>query len=118
MTKDITKYINSCPKCKTSKSTLKIKEPMILTPTPIRALDTMLIYTVGPLSKSVNGNEYIVTFICDLTKYFISVPTTDKSARSVANAIMENCILIYGPMKKVLTDMGTEYMNQLYKGLC
>ena len=77
-----------------------------------------MIDTIGPLPRSENGNEYAVTIICDLTKYLVTVPIPNKSAKSVAKAIFENFILKYGPMKTIITDMGTEYKNQIIDDLC
>lgn len=74
--------------------------------------------TVGPLLKSNNGNQYILTIIFDLSKYLITVPLSDKSAKSVACAIFENFILIHGPMKSMRSDLGTEYNNELIRELC
>lgn len=51
--------------------------------------------------------------MCDLPKYLIAIPIENKTARMVAKAIFEGFVLVYGPMAKILTDMGTEYMNQI-----
>ena len=115
MSKDVTKYIKSCLPCKINKPINKSIENMVITPTPQKAFDIVLIDTVGPLTKSVNGNEYAVTIICDLTKYLVSIPIPNKYSKEVARAIFENFILIYGPMKQILTDMGSEYVNQVLK---
>jgi len=74
--------------------------------------------TIGPLSKSENGNEYAVTLICDLTKYLVAISVANKSANTVAKAIFESFILIYGPTKTFITDMGTEYKNSIINDLC
>lgn len=44
-------------KCQRAKVTTHTKAPMIVTQTPITAFDTVLIDTVGPLPRSVLGNE-------------------------------------------------------------
>lgn len=118
MSHDIATYIKNCPECQKNKTFPKNTENLTLTPTPQSAFDIVLIDTVGPFIKSNNGYEYAVTIICDLTKYLVTVPTTDKTANSVARAIFENFILVYGPMKRIVTDKGTEYENQLLKELC
>lgn len=56
--------------------------------------------------------------ICDLTKYLVTAPMADKSAKQVAKAIFEHFILIYGPLKEILTDRGTEYKNELMSEIC
>jgi len=45
--------------------------------------------TIGPLPKTEKGNEYAVTLICDLTKYLVTIPIQNKSAKTVAKAILE-----------------------------
>lgn len=115
MSKDVSNYVKSCHSCKINKPINKSVENMIITPTPQKAFDIVLIDTIGPMIRSDNGNEYALTLICDLTKYLVSIPIPNKSAKVVAKAIFENFILLYGPMKTVLTDMGSEYMNQVFK---
>jgi len=109
MTKHITKYVKACENCQISKITKHNKPPAIITPTPISAFEIVLVDTVGPLPKTENGNEYAVTIICDLSKYLITVPIPNKNAKTVAKAIIDSCILVYGPMKKFISDLGTEY---------
>lgn len=118
MKKEISQYVKNCKDCQLSKIGIKTKEPFIITPTPIKAFDIVVIDTIGPLPRSEYNNEYAVTIICDLTKYLVAIPIENKSAKTVAKAIMEEFILIYGPMSKILTDMGTEYMNQVLQELC
>jgi len=117
MTRDITYYIRKCPKCQKSKVTRKIKTPLTITDTPIHAFDRVIVDTIGPLSKSENGNEYAVTLICDLTKYLVAIPIPNKNANTVAKATFENFILKYGPVKTFITDMGTEYKNSIINDL-
>lgn len=48
----------------------------------------------------------------------MTVPIPDKRATTIAKAIFENFILIYGPMKQLTTDHGTEYLNSTISELC
>lgn len=118
MTRDITKFVKTCKTCQMNKPANKIKESFVITPTPAKAFDIVIIDTIGPLPRSESENEYAVTIMCDLTKYLVAIPVPNKSAKFIAKAIMENFILTYGPMTKILTDMGTEYMNQILTELC
>ena len=118
MKKDIAKYVKTCEKCQKAKILKHTKTELKITDTPINAFDTIVVDTIGPLPKSVNGNEYAVTLICDLTKYLIAIPVQNKSAKTVAKAIFESFVLHYGPMKILLSDMGTEYKNALLNDLC
>lgn len=118
MSRDIRKYVKECKQCKLAKPIPKNKEPMKITNTPQKPFDVVQVDTVGPLPKTVNGYVYIVTIICELTKYLVNIPVCNKSAKEVAKAIFEQFILKYGPMKTILTDEGTEYKNEIVAELC
>lgn len=118
MRTDIAKYVNACHKCRTNKPKNANKEALFLTPTPQQPFEKLVIDTVGPLPKSINGNLYVLTTICDLTKFIVCIPIPNKEARTIADALLKNIILVYGPMKTILTDKGTEYLNSTLKELC
>lgn len=112
MTKDVAKFVADCNNCQINKPKPYNKEPLVLTPTPQKPFDIIILDTIGSLTKSNNGNQYAVTIMCDLTKYLVTCPIPNKEAKTVTRAIFENFILIYGPMAQVRTDLGSEYMNQ------
>lgn len=118
MTRDIARFVRNCEICQLTKVKPKTREPMVLTPTPQKPFDTVVIDTIGPLTQSCQGNRYAVTMICDLTKYLVVAPVPTKEASVVAKAILTEFILKYGLMKKILTDLGTEYVNQVLTQLC
>lgn len=117
MTKDIATFVRNCLKCQQNKSREKNKEELTITPTPQKAFDIVSVDTIGPLIRSNNGNEYAVTLMCDLTKYLVTIAVPDKQATTIARAIYENFILIYGPMTQLLTDRGSEYVNSILNEL-
>jgi hypothetical protein len=46
------------------------------------------------------------------------VPIPNKEAKTIANAITNNIILIFGPVKQILSDRGTEFVNSTIQDLC
>lgn len=117
MSKDVNKFVKSCEKCQINKAKVKNKEQMVITPTPQKAFDITCIDTIGPFLKSDRGNVYAVTLQCELTKYVVIIPIPNKEAKTIAKAIFNNFILVYGPMKEIRTDMGTEYKNEVIENL-
>lgn len=109
MKQTISEYVKSCSSCLSNKHFIPVKTRSIITTTPIQPFDVVSIDTVGPFPLSVNGNRYALTMQCDFTKYVIIAPITDKSASTVARAVVEKCILANGPMKNIKTDQGTEF---------
>src|SRR6266496_149217 len=71
----------------------------------------------GPFPKSASGHTHILTAICVFSKYMILVPLRDKTAISVAKAIMENVFLRFGAGEP-LTDNGCEFRNDLLNEIC
>ena len=61
---------------------------------------------------------YICTCVCAFTKYAVAVPLPDKTAITVAHAVIENVILRLGCPDAILTDLGREWENSLFKELC
>jgi hypothetical protein len=117
MKTDIAKYIKNCNKCRRNKPKAKIKEELVITPTPIKVFDIIQIDTVGQFETSTAGNKYAVTIVCELSKYVVAIPVKDKSAKSIADAMFKYFILIYGLPKLIKSDMGTEYVNSLFSNL-
>lgn len=117
MSRDVANYIRKCNKCQINKIKSKHVEPLTITPTPQKAFDIVCIDTIGPFQKSNQGNLYAVTIQCELTKYVVIIPVPNKEAITIAKAIFENFVLIYGTMQEVRTDMGTEYKNQVFQNL-
>lgn len=118
MRQDVAKLVRSCKQCTINKPRPGTREPMAITPTPQKAFDCVIMDTIGPMQKTVYGNSYAITLICDLTKYLITVPIPNKEAKTIAKAVFENFILIYGTPKTIRTDLGTEYKNEIMKELC
>lgn len=118
MTKDIAKFIEKCENCRLNKHKIYTKEPMVITDTPSKPFDLVIIDTIGPFMTSNRGNVYAVTMICDLTKYLVCASVASKRAEDVAKAIFEKFILIHGPMRSIRTDRGTEYTNDTITELC
>lgn len=68
MHRDVAKIVRECSKCALNKPKNGIGVPMMITDTPQKPFDTIIIDTIGKLPKSPNGNEYAATLLCDLTK--------------------------------------------------
>lgn len=118
MTRDIAKFVKNCPKCNLNKVKPSNVEKLVLTPTPTKAFDIVVLDTIGPLPQSNYGNKYALTLMCDLSKYLITIAIPDKSAQTVARAIFENFILVYGKMGTIKSDLGTEFKNEIVRELC
>ena len=63
---------------------------------------------------SSKGNRFALTAVCMLTGFTFCIPIKSKKAEDVINAYLNHICCIFGPSKKILTDNGTEFKNQLW----
>lgn len=61
---------------------------LTVTNTPDKVLDNVLEDIIGDLPISQNDNEYTITLICDMIKYLVAIPISDKSGNTAAKAII------------------------------
>ena len=63
----------------------------------------------GPHVRSKNGFVYLLTAVDYFTKYLICVLIRDKTALSVAKALVKHVYLLYGCLILQISDMGGEF---------
>lgn len=97
---------------------IKIKEELSLTHGAQKPFAVVIIDTIGSLQSTEENNRYALTIIYDLSKFLISVPLKTKTADDEAKAILNKCILIYGSMKEIRTDMRKDIKNSVMFELC
>lgn len=113
MKKTVNRFIENCRYCRINKVYKHTKEPNIVTTTPAKPFDVISIDTVGPLPRTNSSNRYCITIQCDLTKYVVIIPVSNKEASTIAKALVEHFILIYGNFLELKSDQGTEYKNEV-----
>lgn len=67
----------------------------------------------GPHVRSKNGHTYLLTGICSFSKYLVAVPLRDKTALSVARALVKHVYLVYGAAEIQVHDQGREFCNEI-----
>src|SRR6266498_1614494 len=115
MKDDIKNYIQTCDQCqKRGKTTdenelhsIKIKEPFYQWGIDI----------VGPLIETSRGNKYIVVAINYFIKYPKARTLSNANAKSVANFIYEDIICRHGYSRRIISDRGTHFNNQVIEKL-
>jgi hypothetical protein len=68
--------------------------------------------TIGPLPIDESGYQYIIVLICCFSRYTVLFPAVDAKAVSAARALLW-WMAYFGTMNQILSDMGTQYVNQI-----
>ena len=84
---------------------------MVITDTPGSALENI----VGPLPKTKDQNEYILTLQDQMAKFAMAITLPNATAATIADAFIKRWICIFGAPKCVLTDEGRNFLANLLK---
>ena len=63
---------------------------------------------------SSERNKYTLTTICMLTGWVWCIPIKDKMATVVVQAYLKGVHHVFGSLRKILSDNGTEFKNELF----
>ena len=63
---------------------------------------------------SSKGNRYALTAVCMLTSFTFCIPINNKSAEEVMTAWRNHISFPFDVCRKLLTDNGTEFKNDLF----
>ena len=108
---DAIELIKACIQCQRHNITQKGYNPL----RPVLATlpgDSWGIDLASPFTTSTRGNEYLLVMIDIASKFHFLRAIPDKSAATVAIEIL-NVICTFGPMRKLQSDHGTEFVNSL-----
>lgn len=111
---DVQNFVNQCLQCQLKKLVrVKTKQPMHITDTPEGAFAKISMDIVGPLPVSNLGNKYCLTMQCHLTKFSLAFPLADATAITIADTLIRRFITLFGSLKYILTDQGTNFLSGL-----
>jgi hypothetical protein len=85
MRREIEEYVKQCKRCQVNKTwNPKLPATMEITSTANLPFDKCYLDILGPLPPSATGNEYILTFQDDLSKYVVAAPISQQAAETVS----------------------------------
>lgn len=115
---DVKKFIQQCIICKQTKITRHTKMPIQIASAASKPFETIFIDTVGPINPpSEDGNSYIFTCECDLSKFGIAIAIPDISAMTVAQTLLREVLLKYKIPEKIIMDNGSCFTSELFTSI-
>lgn len=119
MRKEIEDYIRSCPSCQMNKiNRPETKARRQITDTPSTVFEKVSLDIVGPLPETETGEKYILTCQDHLSKYLIAIPIRNQETETIARALINHVISIFGIPSIILTDQGSNFMSHVFRKLC
>ena len=114
MKTDINIYVKQCKLCQ-RQNMVPVKYSQGHFSAPIAPMEFISMDLIGDFVPSSKGNKYALTVICMLTGYTFCIPIPSKKASDVVTAYVDNVYAKFGGSKKILSDNGTEFKNQLFE---
>ena len=105
--KDVTNFCRTCPICQVVGKPNQVIQPAPLRPIPAvgEAFEHVLVDCVGPLPKTKNGNQYLLTMMC------LAIPLRKIT---VVKALIK-FFSTFGLPKIVQTDQGTNFLSGIFE---
>ena len=115
-------FIHDCIDCQTNKH-FPIKPQNISPPLPYIENATHFNYrismdTKGPISPSSQNNSYIFVIIDAFSLFVVTNPAPNITSKYAIQTLLHHWITKFGPPQYLVTDRGTEYINQDMAHLC
>ena len=102
-------FLTSLKRCDPSSNTASAA-----TYTPMERVN---IDTVGPLPADKHGNKYITVIIECFSRWIRLVPCTDATTETAARNVLMPWLCDFGCPEVILSDNGTQFVNNLWKSL-
>ena len=119
MRKDVNEYIRSCEKC-AKFNIRRMKSPGHLHPIeyPQGPLELVSMDFWGPTPEySRNGNKYVLVITDYFTRYVVATALPNNTAIAAAKCFTEEFSFKFGIPRRLITDQGTHFNNELMKNL-
>lgn len=111
---DVEYKVSTCSICQRSKHSTAI-ESELFPPEPDFVFGRVHMDLIIPLTTTVRGNKGILVLVDSASKYTILIPIANKEATTIARALVTNVFCTYGMMDVIVSDCGTEFVNNLAK---
>lgn len=113
--KDVSEYIKTCHMCQIIGKPNQVVKPAPLHPIPAigELFEHVIIDCVGPLPPAKSGAKYLLTVMCQATRYPAAYPLRSITTRSVVKALSQ-FISIFGIPKVVQSDQGSNFSSHMF----
>lgn len=120
MLHDVTMWVSQCTSCQQE----KIRRRQLSSPTgfiapPSRPFELLSMDHIGPFKQSpVDHFAYVLVVIDHFTGWAMAIPMVTADAVHTARVLVEEVFLRYGYPRRLLSDNGKAFRNQLMQAIC
>lgn len=120
MADDVAAWIAACPHCQQAKARRRnASAPVGHISPPTHPFEMFSMDHIGPLRQtSVDHFQYVLVVIDHFSGWAATVPMVSISAANTARVLVEEIFLRYGFPRRLLSDRGSAFRNELMTEIC
>ena len=69
------------------------------------------------MPQAFRGYHLLLVITCDQTNFMIAVPLRDRTAQTVAEALIYRVIYLFGPPRQIICDEATEFSSAIIQAI-
>ena len=69
------------------------------------------------MPQAFGGYHLLLVIPCDQTNFTIAVPLRDKTAQTIAEALIYKVIYLFGPPRQIISDEATEFTSAIIQAI-
>ena len=116
MREHVKRFIKQCPCCQKMSYLRTPIHTHPFTTACYEPMERLEIDVIGPLPEDENGNRFILVIICCFTRWVSLYPIKDTTAEACLEPLLHH-VGTFGTPSQILTDNGTQFVNELIKEL-
>ena len=118
MQESVEKILRECKGCRQGKAKMPNLSPYRYPELPWKPFTHIVMDLLGPLPKTAQNNRFILVVQDYTTKYALLFPVPYKEALTIVFLLYLEVFMKFGCPRKISSDNGTEFHNELLQGLC
>jgi len=111
-------FVANCTQCTRNRVGKRRKTNSLKTFLPTEPLTDLCMDRLGPLSRTAAENEHLLVIVDRFSKMTRAIPLERIDAESIAAALLDYWVAVYGPPATVLSDNGPQVRSTFFQGVC
>ena len=113
----VKRYIKACHTClKTKPKYMKNRPIYGRIPVDYAPMQDLSI-DIKTMPQAFGGYHLLLVITCDQTNFMIAVPLRDRTAQTIAEALIYRVIYLFGPPRQIISDEATEFTSAIIQAI-
>ena len=113
----VKRYIEACHTCLKTKPKYMKNRPMYgWIPVDYTPMQDLLI-DIKTMPQAFGGYHLLLVITCNQTNFTIAVPLRDRQTQTIAEALIDRVIYLFGPPRQIVCDKAVEFTSTIVQAI-